>query len=78
MEFKKVVPVMFAGAALGLGVVACGGDDKKAESTPAATATAKATEANATQASDVKVAFSAPAADHGWLKALSDNAKAKA
>ena len=78
MEFKKVVPVMFAGAALGLGVVACGGDDKKADSTPAATATAAATEANATQASDVKVAFSAPAADHGWLKALSDNAKAKA
>ena len=79
MKFKKVVPVMFAGAALGLGVVACGGDDKKdAASTPAATATAAATEDSAAQASDVKVAFSAPAADHGWLKALSDNAKAKA
>ena len=45
MKFKKVVPVMFAGVALGLGVVACGGDDKKADSTPAATATAAATEA---------------------------------
>ena len=43
-----------------------------------ATATQAAGEEGAAQASDVKVAFSAPAADHGWLKAVSDNAKAKA
>jgi ribose transport system substrate-binding protein len=79
MKYKRIVPVMCAGAVLGLGVVACGGDDKKDEaSTPAATATAASTEDSAAQATDVKVAFSAPAADHGWLKALSDNAKAKA
>src|SRR4051812_47400981 len=79
MKFKKVVPVMCAGIAMGLGVVACGGGDNKDNaSTPAATATAGATEDTAAQASDVKVAFSAPAADHGWLKAVSDNAKKKA
>jgi len=79
MEFKKVVPVLCAGVALGLGVVACGGSsDKDNAGTPAATATSAATEDTAAQASDVKVAFSAPAADHGWTKALSDDAKAKA
>jgi ribose transport system substrate-binding protein len=79
MKFKKVVPVMCAGVVMGLGVVACGSDNKDdSASTPAATATAGATEDTAAQASDVKVAFSAPAADHGWLKAVSDNAKKKA
>jgi ribose transport system substrate-binding protein len=77
MKFKSVVPVICAGVALGFGVVACGGSDEP-ENQPAQTATAAATEEGAAQASDVKVAFSAPAADHGWLKAVSDNAKAKA
>ena len=76
MKFKSVMPVMCAGLALSLGVVACGGED---DEEPVATATqAAAGEEGAAQAGDVKVAFSAPAADHGWLKAVSDNAKAKA
>jgi ribose transport system substrate-binding protein len=79
MKFKTVVPVMVAGVAMGLGVVACGGDDNNSNDNAAApTATAKATEESAAQAGDMKIAFSAPAADHGWLKALSDDAKAKA
>jgi ribose transport system substrate-binding protein len=63
-----------------MGVAACGGSDNKSDttSTPTATASASTDEAAVQGASDVKVAFSAPAADHGWLKALSDNAKAKA
>jgi len=77
MKFKSVVPVVCAGFALGMGVVACGGEDDP--ETPAATATqAASTEEQAAQNADVKIAFSAPAADHGWLKAVSDNAKAKA
>lgn len=77
MKFKSVVPVVAAGFALGLGVVACGGEDENEGAK--ATATASATsEEQAAQNADVKVAFSAPAADHGWLKAVSDNAKAKA
>jgi ribose transport system substrate-binding protein len=74
MKFKRVVPVLCAGVALGL--AACGGDDN--DSQQAATATPAQTQESAAQATDVKVAFSAPAADHGWLKAVSDNAKAKA
>jgi ribose transport system substrate-binding protein len=77
MKFKRVVPVVFTGLAFGLGVAACGGDDESADK-PAATATASQPEESAAQATDVKVAFSAPAADHGWLKAVSDNAKKKA
>ncbi|HEY6891500.1 MAG TPA: substrate-binding domain-containing protein [Solirubrobacter sp.] len=79
MKFKRVAPVVFTGMAL-MGVAACGGSDNKSDtaSTPTATASASTDEAAVQGASDVKVAFSAPAADHGWLKALSDNAKAKA
>lgn len=77
MKFKSVVPVVCAGVALGLGVVACGGNDEADK--PAATATqAGNAQETAAQNADVKVAFSAPAADHGWLKAVSDNAKKKA
>jgi ribose transport system substrate-binding protein len=79
MKFKRVAPVVFTGMAL-MGVAACGGSDNKSDtaSTPTATASAATDEAAVQGASSVKVAFSAPAADHGWLKALSDNAKAKA
>jgi ABC-type glycerol-3-phosphate transport system substrate-binding protein len=79
MKFKRVAPVVFTGMAL-MGVAACGGSDNKSDttSTPTATASASTDEAAVQGASSVKVAFSAPAADHGWLKALSDNAKAKA
>jgi ribose transport system substrate-binding protein len=78
MKFKSVVPVVAAGFALGLGVVACGGEDEP-DTAATATATQSAgTEEGTAQGADVKIAFSAPAADHGWLKALSDNAKKKA
>lgn len=78
MKFKSVVPVVAAGFALGLGVVACGGEDEPETNTPATATQSPTTEDQAAQNADVKIAFSAPAADHGWLKALSDNAKAKA
>ncbi|RKQ88268.1 monosaccharide ABC transporter substrate-binding protein (CUT2 family) [Solirubrobacter pauli] len=78
MKFKSVVPVVAAGFALGLGVVACGGEDEPEGNATATATQAASTEDQAAQNADVKIAFSAPAADHGWLKALSDNAKAKA
>ena len=76
MSLKGALPVVFAALALSAGVAACGDDNKDNAATP--TATANTEQAASSGASDVKVAFSAPAADHGWLKALSDNAKAKA
>ncbi len=74
MHLKRAVPVIFTGLALGL--AACGGDDEP--DTASETATAVTNEDSAAQNANVKVAFSAPAADHGWLKAVSDDAKAKA
>src|SRR3954462_7234443 len=76
MSLKGALPVVFAALALSAGVAASGGDNKDKAATP--TATAKEEQAASSGASDVKVAFSAPAADHGWLKAVSDDAKAAA
>jgi ribose transport system substrate-binding protein len=76
MSLKGALPVVFAALALSAGVAACGDDNKDNAATP--TPTANDEQAASSGASDVKVAFSAPAADHGWLKAVSDNAKAKA
>jgi ribose transport system substrate-binding protein len=79
MDLKHVASVAFTGLAVTVGIAACGGSDKKAGSTPATvTATQGGEDAAARGASNVKIAFSAPAADHGWLKAVSDDAKKKA
>jgi len=77
VQLKRLAPVVFAGLALA-GVTACGGSDNKSDTATATATAAQNTDEAAAQASNVKVAFSAPAADHGWLKALSDNAKSKA
>jgi ribose transport system substrate-binding protein len=79
MKLKRAVPVLVAGVALSVGAAACGSSNK---STATATATAKATtnttETSAGAVGDLKIAFSAPAADHGWLGAVSKDAKAEA
>src|ERR1700750_3033354 len=81
MKLKRAVPVVAAGLALSVGAVACGGNDKTTEakktSTPASTTTTAA-ETQAAQAGNIKMAFSAPAADHGWLGAVIKDAKAEA
>src|SRR3954454_12026989 len=77
MKFNRVMPVLCAGAVLGAGVAACGSSSDKSAA-PTATAKSATTQEAAAQAGDIKIAFSAPAADHGWIKAVSDNAKAEA
>jgi ribose transport system substrate-binding protein len=70
VQLKRVIPVV--GAALVLGVAACGGDedsDSNADSTQNKTVKSQGSTA------PVKIAVSVPAADHGWLKAVSDDAK---
>jgi ribose transport system substrate-binding protein len=70
MSFMRAVVLLCA--VLALGVAACGSDDNSgsdASKTPEKGSPAQST------GKTVKVAFSAPAADHGWLKAISDNAK---
>jgi ribose transport system substrate-binding protein len=79
VKLKRAVPALAAGVALSMGAAACGGGDKSSDnptSTPAVNTTSG--EAQAANLGDLKIAFSAPAADHGWLKAVSDDAKAEA
>src|SRR5262249_10542878 len=81
MKINRAVPVLAIGAALAAGIAACGSsdDNKDKAAAPTATASAPSTqEQSAAQAGDIKIAFSAPAADHGWIKAVSDDAKAEA
>lgn len=78
MSLKGALPVVFAALALSAGVAACGDDSNDNSNAATPTATANEEQAASSGAADVKVAFSAPAADHGWLKALSDNAKSEA
>jgi len=86
MQFKRAVPVAFAGLALSAGLVACGGDSKQDKGNTQTTKTttkaaaAESTDSTSTKAdgTKIKIAFSAPAADHGWLKAVTDDAKAEA
>lgn len=82
MKLKRAVPALAAGLALSLGAAACGSDDNSSSDNANANATATAAgnsgETQAANLGDLKIAFSAPAADHGWLKAVSDDAKAEA
>jgi ribose transport system substrate-binding protein len=77
VNVKRGIPVIIAGLALGIGAAACGGGKDKSSD---AKVTIKNVDSNAGvgDVSDLKIAFSAPAADHGWLKAVSDDAKAEA
>jgi ribose transport system substrate-binding protein len=63
---------------LALGVAACGGDDSSSsdagddQSKPTSGSSATKTEG------PVKIAFSAPGADHGWMAAITENARDEA
>jgi ribose transport system substrate-binding protein len=71
MSMKRLVVVLCA--LLVFGVAACGDDDDDGGGESVLTEE-KGSPAQGTEG-PVKVAFSTPAADHGWLKAISDNAK---
>ena len=64
--------------ALALGAAACGSDDDDSDSA----ATTPAAEETGTPAAGgdgpVKIAFSAPGADHGWMAAITENARDEA
>jgi ribose transport system substrate-binding protein len=76
MTVKAFLPCVLA--ALALGVAACGGSDSNDDSS-SNDAGDKTTQTAAQGSTEpVKIALSVPAADHGWLKAVSDKAKAEA
>jgi ribose transport system substrate-binding protein len=62
---------------LALGVAACGGDDSS--SSDSGDSAKKTSGTTATKAEGpVKIAFSAPGADHGWMAAITENARNEA
>jgi ribose transport system substrate-binding protein len=69
--------LLFGGAALSAGVVLAGCTSNEQAPTAAQTRDA-ATGGNSEPGKKVTIGFSAPAADHGWIAAITNNAKAQA
>ncbi len=69
--------LLFGGAALSAGVLLAGCTSNEATPTAAQTNAAPAGE-NSEPGKKVTIGFSAPAADHGWIAAITNNAKAQA
>ena len=69
--------LLFGGAAVGAGVLLAGCTSNETEPTAAQTKAAAAG-GNAEPGKKVVIGFSAPAADHGWIAAITNNAKAQA
>lgn len=81
MSLKRLMMAMAVAALLVLGAAACGGDDDEGGSTQAAADTSAdtgGTPAESTSGETVKIVASVPPTDHGWLGAISKNAKAAA
>lgn len=75
---RKRLPIITASAtALALGVAACGGGDTKTVTVQAPAAQTADTEGGGT-GKTVRIIASVPPTDHGWLGAISKNAKAAA
>jgi ribose transport system substrate-binding protein len=77
MSIKHLVGAMIL--ALVLGVAACGGDDNDDDSGSSTSQTAS--QSNGEEGGSdgpVKIAFSAPGADHGWMAAITENARDEA
>ena len=70
--------VLFGGAALGAGALLTACTSNKEPSTAQTVAAGSGSDANATPGKKVVMGFSAPAADHGWIAAITNNAKAQA
>ncbi len=71
MFLKRMIPL--AGVALALGIAACGGDEDNSADDSKSTQNKSVQSTGST--APVKIAVSVPAADHGWLKAVADDAK---
>jgi ribose transport system substrate-binding protein len=77
MSIKHFVGALIL--ALVLGVAACGSDDDSGDS--GSSASQNTEDSGGTQAGSdgpVKIAFSAPGADHGWMAAITENARNEA
>ncbi len=70
--------LLFGGAAVGAGVILAGCTSNEQQTPTEAQTKAAETGGNAEPGKQVTIGFSAPAADHGWIAAITNNAKAQA
>jgi ribose transport system substrate-binding protein len=70
--------LLLGGAAVGAGALLTACTSNEAAPTPAQTKDTGAAGGNAAPGQKVVIGFSAPAADHGWIAAITNNAKAQA
>jgi ribose transport system substrate-binding protein len=72
--------LLLGGAALGAGALlaGCTSNEKDGAKSGAAGQTNNQAGSNAQAGKAIKIGFSAPAADHGWIRAITDNATAQA
>jgi ribose transport system substrate-binding protein len=79
MSLKRLLVSIAAASLLAVGVAACGGSTKTVtETTPAASGTPANGETDTSSGKTVSIIASVPPTDHGWLGAISKNAKAAA
>jgi ribose transport system substrate-binding protein len=78
MSLKRLI-IPIAAFALAIGVAACGGDTKTVTQTaPAASSDSGAPASGTDSGKTISMIASVPPTDHGWLGAISKNAKAQA
>jgi ribose transport system substrate-binding protein len=70
--------LLLGGSALGAGVLLAGCTSNDKDDTDTSDQTKVAAGRNAEPGKQVTIGFSAPAADHGWIAAITNNAKAQA
>ena len=70
--------LLFGGAAISAGVVLAGCTSNETKSDGTSGQTKVNAGDNASPGKTVTIGFSAPAADHGWIRAITDNAKKQA
>jgi ribose transport system substrate-binding protein len=78
MSLKRLLISIAALTLLAIGVAACGGDTKTVTTTAPAAAPTSGTTNDNPSGKTVKIIASVPPTDHGWLGAISKNAKAQA
>ena len=78
MSLKRLLISIAAMCLLAIGVAACGGDTKTVTETAPAASGSPASGGEDTTGKTVNIIASVPPTDHGWLGAISKNAKAAA
>ena len=78
MSLKRLCISIAAAALLAVGVAACGGGDTETVTVQAPSGATRAPPAAPSSGEKVKIIASVPPTDHGWLGAISKNAKSAA